>query len=131
VTPVEIFGLFVDADPRLKQEIKDAYHMDFHDLPVIQKTNVVEAMEPKLRVIALTNAVNRGDVRPSYIGFAAGNHSLDKLTETAKYSEMFSRPVDNIPDAPYEMAANNINLSDHRARLMAEREMINANRSIN
>jgi hypothetical protein len=44
---------------------------------------------------------------------------------------MFTRPVDNIPDAPYEMAANNVNLSDHRARLIAEREMANATRSLN
>jgi hypothetical protein len=98
---------------------------------VIQKTTVVEEFEPEMRVIALTSAINKGEVKPSFVGFMAGGHADHRLHDYAKYKAMFDKPVETIPDLPYELAANNINLSDYRARVMAEREANAAGRPLN
>ena len=130
VTPVELFSLFVDANPTLQERIQTEYHAKFSDLPVIQKTNVVEAFEPEMRVIALTNAINNGDIKPSFVGFIAGGHADQRLPDFTTYKAMFDKPVDTIPDLPYELAASDVNLSGHRTRLIAEREMAAANKAI-
>lgn len=130
VTPVEIFGLLAESNPKLQERIEQDYKCKFNDLPVIQKTNVVEAFEPEFRVIALTHAINKGEVKPSFVGFIAGGHADERLNDFHTYKAMFDKPVDTIPDLPYEMAATDVNLSDHRARINAQREMAAASKSI-
>jgi hypothetical protein len=130
VTPVEIFGLLAESNPKLQERIQQDYHCKFNDLPVIQKTNVVEAFEPELRVIALTNAINKGEIKPSFVGFVAGGHADERLHDFGKYQAMFDKPVEKIPDLPYELAATNVNLSDYRSRMLAEREANSSGKSI-
>ena len=129
VNPIEIFGLFVDADPMLQSRIQAQFKARYADLPVIQKKQVVEAFEPELRVISLTESINKGEVKPSLVGFIAGGFADDSLPGVKKYASLFEKPVEKIADRSFEMAEDT-NLSDHRTRLLAEREMAAANKSL-
>ena len=129
VNPIEIFGLFVDADPQLQSRIQTQFKARYADLPVIQKKQVVEAFEPELRVISLTDSINKGEIKPSLVGFIAGEYSGESLPAIRKYESLFEKPVEKISDRSFEMAENT-NLSDHRSRILAERELAAVNKSL-
>ena len=129
VNPIEIFGLFVDANPSLQDRIQHQFKTRYADLPVIQKKEVLEVFEPEFRTISLTNALNKGDIKPSLVGFIASGDAGKLLPAYRQYAALFEKPLETLSEQSFALAEN-VNLSDHRTRLLAEREMANANKSL-
>lgn len=130
VSPIEIFGLCVESDPLLKSKIQYSFKADYADLPVLQKKQVVEKFEPELRIIALTEAINAGAIKPSFAGLIAGGFRNDALPGYGQYRALFTCPAATVSDKPFEVASNDINLAEHRKRVLEQREAAAANKSL-
>ncbi len=130
LSPVEVFGLFVDENSVLKADVKKQVGAEYADLPVLQKKRVVEMYEPQLRIVALTDAVNEGSIKASTVTFIASGETCREVAGIQKYNALFANPLSKVSDKPFEVAPNDVNLSEHRKRILDEREALQGSKSL-
>ncbi len=97
ISPVQVIAILTEADPALNDNVKARFGKTFEQLSAVRKKEVVQAYEPALRTIALTDALNRDEIKTSLVGFLA-YHQADGLPEFAKYKALFSKAVATEPE---------------------------------
>lgn len=76
VSPTRVFGVFVEADPKLAKEITDRYGEHYDKLDVAEKREIAAKYAERYHLVQLTHDINQGHVRPTELGFLAyGQHS--------------------------------------------------------
>ena len=116
VQPTRILGLFVAANPELNTHIKAQYGEEYEWLPFAKKEQALAALEPELHVAALTQEINKGNVRPSIIAFIAYGQSLEGSADYTRYT-MLARPQAPEPELTDDLHQN------HTAKLSQQRSI--------
>ncbi len=106
-------GILLIGNEELQDNVRQRYSADYKDLTIYQKMQVVNDMEPTLRVVALTEAINHGHIKPSILGFLAYGQSFEELEGFRKYQDLFREPVQKTTEPTGD--------SDERATLHANR----------
>ena len=128
VNAVQVFSIFNEADPLLQADVKARFGKSFEQLSAIRKKEVVEAYEPSMRIIALTDALNRDEIKASLVGFLA-YHQAEGLPENGKYKALFSQPLAKVVEV--EAGLYPEKKIDFAKRIVAEREDILPGRILN
>lgn len=96
---VEVFGLIAQAKPALQEGIVKRFGHHYDHLTVLQKKQAVELFEPQVRAIALTEAINAGEITPALAGFIITGNCGKELPGYDKYKALFQSP-------PAQLSAN-------------------------
>lgn len=74
VTPERVFAVFVEANPALRQDIRQRHGDSYQNLSIGTKRQIMDALHPRPPVEALTDAINKDRIRPTALGFLAYGH---------------------------------------------------------
>jgi hypothetical protein len=125
--PAQVFELIAEANPQLRRTIKASYGETFDKLSLTQRQKIVRDAEPELRVEALTEAINNGIIKPSFIGFVAYGQARDSAQDYARYETLFTQPIAN-SDITHGMEEERRNI--HVKRFLAETGQVSGARHI-
>jgi len=121
INPVQVFSIFVEANPKLQADVKQRYGKDFDHLSAMRKKDVVDAYEAEYRVGALTNALNHDQIKTSLVGFLAYNQA-EGLPGFAQYKALFSAPLEKGPEVKMSDYPKIEKKPEHIKRLQDERD---------
>ena len=122
VAPMDVFGLFVDSNPELAKDIQNRTGKSYVDLTVMQKKSVADIYEPQLRTISLTDAINKGEIKPSLMSFIASGQVDPAMLDLDKYKKLFETPLPSISEKTFEGDMNQQAMASFTRRLLQERE---------
>jgi anion-transporting ArsA/GET3 family ATPase len=123
INPVQLFSIFAEANPTLQDNIKQRYGKTFDQLSAIRKKEVVDAYEPEFRVTALTEALNRDEIKPSLVGFLAYNQA-EGLPGYEQYKALFNAPITKAPAIEADAFPTVEKEPQHAKRIRAEQETV-------
>lgn len=122
IQPTRVLNLFVAADPELGTHIKEQYGMEYERLPFAKKEQALADLEPKLHIAALTQEINKGNIKPSIIGFIAYGQSLEGSADYTKYLMLEHTPGLSSPSEQPSVNSPDLR-QDHAAKLSEQRKL--------
>ena len=122
IQPIRVMGILAAVDDDLQNGIQQKYGAKFQDLTSYQKMQVVNDYEPTMRIIALTQQINKGTIKPSIIGFLAYGQTDYPLPDLQKYEALKARePLTSPETAPLPEPSEEKQKISYVDRLQAER----------
>lgn len=115
VSPVRTLDVFVKARPELQKSISMRYG-DYDQLVAYKKMQVVKDLEPTLHLAALTDAINKGAIKPNLLGLIAYNDNFEELPDYKRYQALCAMP----PAQP--QAEPPAGPAQHVEKLLAEKQ---------
>lgn len=90
VTPAQVLGVFVAAQPELAHEVKKEFGGKYEELSVSQKIQAVELFGERFGVAELARKVNAGEIYAQELAFSVHGQSSGVVPDASWKEKLFS-----------------------------------------